>query len=729
MKKDPHQKRESEKYDNPIPSREYILSFFKKKKSLSKYDLFDLLEVDGKQKKPLTHRLKAMVRDEQLDYNKEGDFVIFDPEAGIKIGIVVANPKGFGFLKLEEGGRDLRLNSRQMQLVFHGDKVKARLISKRGDAKIIEVLESVKTVVARLHISDEGTYAVVDDKRIRNNINIPNISDENTNEQIVIVEITKSPTFKSLAEGKITQILGSYMDEGVETDAALYRNGIPVEFSKEALAQTAKIPSEVTKQNKVGRIDITDMKLVTIDGEDSKDFDDAVFAESTANGWKLVVAIADVSYYVEEGTALDADAIERGNSVYFPRRVVPMLPEAISNGLCSINPDVERLCMTCEMNIDKSGNLLDYKFYPAVMFSHARLTYTKVSDILEHDNQALKTEFAPVLDNLNDLYDLYKVLKAARTKRGVMDFDRIESQIIFNDNGKIENIVARSRNDAHKLIEECMLMANQATAKFLGENKEDFLYRIHPKPTAEKVEVTRQFLTAVGLTLEGGDQPDSKHFAKVLEGAKGRDDENIIKTVVLRTMKQAVYTPANEGHFGLAFEDYTHFTSPIRRYPDLLVHRAINRVLNKKSPSFMGKLVKKVLGDKKKEPSKRMLELGANLSVTERRADEASRDVEQWLKCEYMRDKVGDTFNGVISGVAGFGIFIELTEVFVEGMISVRDLQDDYYNFDDIHHQLKGDRTGKTFRLGDTIKIQIASVNLDDRQMVFVPAPEEDSKS
>ena len=724
--KDPHQKRESEKYDNPIPSREHILSFFKKKKSLSKYDLFDLLEVDGKQKKPLTHRLKAMVRDEQLDYDGDGDFVIFDPEAGIKIGIVVANPKGFGFLKLEEGGKDLRLNSRQMQLVFHGDKVKARLISKRGDAKIIEVLESVKTVVARLHITEDGAYVVVDDKRIRNNINIPNISNENTNEQIVIVEITKAPTFNSLAEGKITKILGSYMDEGVETDAALYRNGIPVEFSKEALAQTAKIPAEVTEQDKVGRIDITDMKLVTIDGEDSKDFDDAVFAESTDKGWKLVVAIADVSHYVAEGTSLDDDAIERGNSVYFPRRVVPMLPEALSNGLCSINPGVERLCMTCEMNIDKSGNLLDYKFYPAVMYSHARLTYTKVSDILEHDNKELKTEFASVLDNLNDLYDLYKTLREARIKRGVMDFDRIESQILFNDNGKIDNIIARSRNDAHKLIEECMLMANQATAKFLGENREDFLYRIHPKPTAEKVKVTRQFLAAVGLTLEGGDQPESQHFAKVLEDAKGRDDENIIKTVVLRTMKQAVYTPANEGHFGLAFEDYTHFTSPIRRYPDLLVHRAINRVLNKKSPSFMGKLVKKVLGNKKKEPSKKMIELGTNLSVTERRANDASRDVEQWLKCEYMRDRVGETFNGVISGVAGFGIFIELTEVFVEGMISVRDLQDDYYNFDDIHHQLKGDRTGKVFRLGDTIKIQIASVNLDDRQMVFVPAPEEE---
>jgi ribonuclease R len=702
---DPHQKRESEKYDNPIPSREYILEFVQQK-TLSKYDLFDLLNVDEKQRKPLTHRLKAMVRDEQLNCDRHGKFSIFDAEFGVVIGTVIANPKGFGFLKLVEGGRDLRLNSRQMQLVFHGDKVKARLISKRGDAKIVEVLESIKTVVARLHVSEDGAYAVVDDKRIRNNINIPDISDKNTNEQIVIVEIVKPPSFKALAEGRIIQILGDYMDEGVETDAALYRNNIPVDFSAEALAQTAKIPSEVTEQDKTGRIDITQMKLVTIDGEDSKDFDDAVFAKSTDNGWQLVVAIADVSYYVQEGSELDKDAIERGNSVYFPRRVVPMLPEALSNGLCSINPGVERLCMTCEMNIDKTGALIDYKFYPAVMFSHARLTYTKVSQILEHNDAALKTEYAPVLDNLNALYDLYKTLKDARTKRGVMDFDRIESQILFNDKGKIDNIVARSRNDAHKLIEECMLMANQATAKFLGENEEDFLYRIHPKPTAEKVEVTRQFLTAVGLKLEGGDQPDSKHFAKVLENAKGRDDENIIKTVVLRTMKQAVYTPANEGHFGLAFDDYTHFTSPIRRYPDLLVHRAINRVLNKN----------------KRKPSKQMLEMGAHLSITERRADEASRDVEQWLKCEYMRDKVGETFNGVISGVAGFGIFIELTEVFVEGMIAMRDMKDDYYQFDDIHHQLKGERTGKVFRLGDTIKIQIVSVNLDDRQMVFAPA-------
>jgi len=701
---DPHHKRESEKYDNPIPSREYILSFVKKK-PVTKHEFYDLLKVDNYQKKPLTHRLRAMVRDQQLSCNRDGVYRLYSGKGGTMTGTIIANPKGFGFIALDKGGKDLRLSAKQMQLVFHGDKVKARLLNQRGDAEIVKVIESIKTVVGRLHLDQDGAYVVVDDKRIRHNISIPKTTKDNTDEQIVIVEITKSPTLESLAVGNIIQILGSYMDEGVETDSALYRNNIPVDFSKEALVQTNKLPTTVTKADKKGRVDITDMKLVTIDGEDSRDFDDAVYAEPTKNGWKLVVAIADVSHYVKEGSDLDNDAIDRGNSVYFPRRVVPMLPEALSNGLCSINPDVERLCVTCEMNIDSEGNLLNYKFYPATMFSHARLTYTKVSQILEHHDQALTSEYASVLDNLNTLYDLYKALKAARTKRGVMDFDRIESQILFNDNGKIDNIVARSRNDAHKLIEECMLMANQATAKFLAHNDEDFLYRIHPKPTAEKVEVTRQFLTAVGLTLEGGVQPESKHFAKVLEDAKGRDDENIIKTVVLRTMKQAVYTPANEGHFGLAFEDYTHFTSPIRRYPDLLVHRAIKRVLNKN----------------KRKPSKKMIETGVHLSVTERRADDASRDVEQWLKCEYMRDKVGDTFNGIISGVAGFGIFIELTDVFVEGMIAMRDMKDDYYIFDDIHHQLKGERTGKVYQLGDTIKIQVASVSLDDRQMVFTP--------
>jgi len=698
---DPHYHREAEKYESPIPSREHILSFIQVKPH-SKHQLFDLLELDDSQKKPFSRRLKAMVRDKQLSCNKQGVYRPFS-NRGLLKGTIIANPKGFGFVVLDKGGKDLRLSHKQMQLVFHGDKVKVRLLNKRLDAEVVEVIESVKTLVGRLHTDTKTPYVVVDDKRIKHNIKITEMIEGCEDNQVVIVEILTSPTLESEATGKVIQILGAFLDEGVEVDSALYRHQIPNDFSEAASNEASKLPSKVLAKDKKARVDVTHIPLVTIDGEDSRDFDDAVFAEPTDHGWKLYVAIADVSHYIPEDSALDNDAIERGNSVYFPHRVVPMLPEAISNGLCSLNPEVERLCMICEMNMDSLGELLDYQFYPAVMRSHARLTYTKVNDILTNKSSELRKEYANVIDNIESLYGLYKTLRISRQKRGVMDFDRIESQILFNDNGKIENIIARTRNDAHKLIEECMLMANQATAKFLQKHNEDFLYRIHPKPTAEKVEVTRQFLSAVGLSLEGGMGPESRDFAKVLKAAKGREDENIIKTVVLRTMKQAVYTPANEGHFGLAFDDYTHFTSPIRRYPDLLVHRAIKRVLQKQ----------------KRSPSKRMSEMGEHLSMTERRADDATRDVEQWLKCEYMRDKVGEEFSGVISGVAGFGFFVELTDIFVEGMISLRDLKDDYYVYDDIHHQLKGQRTGKIFRLGDIVEVKLASVSLDDRRIGF----------
>ena len=699
---DPHYHREAEKYESPIPSREHILSFIQVKPH-SKHQLFDLLELEDSQKKPLARRLKAMVRDKQLSCNKQGVYRPFS-NRGLLKGTIIANPKGFGFVALDKGGKDLRLSQKQMQLVFHGDRVKVRLLNKRLDAEVVEVIESVKTLVGRLHTDTKIPYVVVDDKRIKHNIRVTELIDGCEDNQVVVVEILTSPTLESEATGKIVEILGGFLDEGVEVDSALYRHKIPNDFSELAAIEADKLPSKVLAKDKKSRVNVTHIPLITIDGEDSRDFDDAVYAEATKDGWKLYVAIADVSHYISEGSALDDDAIERGNSVYFPHRVVPMLPEAISNGLCSLNPDVERLCMICEINIDSLGELLDYQFYPAVMLSHARLTYTKVSDILQSKSSKLRDEYAGVIDNIESLFGLYKTLRISRQKRGVMDFDRIESQIIFNDNGKIDNIVARSRNDAHKLIEECMLMANQASAKFLQKHDEDFLYRIHPKPTAEKIEVTRQFLSAVGLTLEGGVSPESRDFAKVLKDAKGRDDENIIKTVVLRTMKQAVYTPANEGHFGLAFDDYTHFTSPIRRYPDLLVHRAIKRVLKKQARS----------------PSKRMSEMGEHLSMTERRADDASRDVEQWLKCEYMRDKVGEEYSGVISGVAGFGFFVELSDIFVEGMIALRDLKDDYYVYDDIHHQLKGQRAGRVFRLGDSIKVQIASVSLDERRISFV---------
>ena len=700
---DPHYDREAEKYESPIPSREHILSFIQEKPR-SKRQLFDLLALADEQKKAFERRLRAMVRDKQLSCNKSGVYRPFS-NRGLLTGTVIANPKGFGFVALDKGGKDLRLTSQQMKLVFHGDKIRVRLLNKKLDAEIVEVLETVKTLVGRLHLDGKKPYVVVDDRRIKHNIEITELIDGCLDNQVVVVEMLSSPTIDSDAKGKISSIIGNYLDEGVEVDSAIYRHQIPAVFSEKALKESAQLPTKVIPKDKKNRIDITKLELITIDGEDSRDFDDAVYAEPTKNGWKLLVAIADVSHYVKEGSELDSESYERGNSVYFPHRVVPMLPEAISNGLCSLNPKVERLSMVCEMSIDPLGELLDYKFYSAVMLSHARLTYTQVNEMLEDKKSPLRKTFSNVADNIDFLYGLYKTLRISRQKRGVMDFDRIESQILFDNKGKIKDIVASSRNDAHRLIEECMLMANQAAAKFLQKNNEDFLYRSHPKPTAEKVELTQKFLTAIGLTLEGGIEPESRNFAKVLKQAKGRDDENIIKTVVLRTMKQATYTPVNEGHFGLAFEDYAHFTSPIRRYPDLLVHRAIKRVLNKSS----------------REPSGKMIEFGTHLSMTERRADDASRDVEQWLKCEYMRDKVGESFHGVISGVAGFGLFVELSEVYVEGLVSIRDLKDDYFIFDDVHHQLKGQRGGKIYRLGDMIKIKVASVNLDDRKIDFIP--------
>ena len=700
---DPHYDREAEKYESPIPSREHILSFIQEKPR-SKRQLFDLLALADEQKKAFERRLRAMVRDKQLSCNKSGVYRPFS-NRGLLTGTVIANPKGFGFVALDKGGKDLRLTSQQMKLVFHGDKIRVRLLNKKLDAEIVEVLETVKTLVGRLHLDGKKPYVVVDDRRIKHNIEITELIDGCLDNQVVVVEMLSSPTIDSDAKGKISSIIGNYLDEGVEVDSAIYRHQIPAVFSEKALNESAQLPTKVIPKDKKNRIDITKLELITIDGEDSRDFDDAVYAEPTKNGWKLLVAIADVSHYVKEGSELDSESYERGNSVYFPHRVVPMLPEAISNGLCSLNPKVERLSMVCEMSIDPLGELLDYKFYSAVMLSHARLTYTQVNEMLEDKKSPLRKTFSNVADNIDFLYGLYKTLRISRQKRGVMDFDRIESQILFDNKGKIKDIVASSRNDAHRLIEECMLMANQAAAKFLQKNNEDFLYRSHPKPTAEKVELTQKFLTAIGLTLEGGIEPESRNFAKVLKQAKGRDDENIIKTVVLRTMKQATYTPVNEGHFGLAFEDYAHFTSPIRRYPDLLVHRAIKRVLNNTS----------------REPSGKMIEFGTHLSMTERRADDASRDVEQWLKCEYMRDKVGENFHGVISGVAGFGLFVELSEVYVEGLVSIRDLKDDYFIFDDVHHQLKGQRGGKIYRLGDMIKVKVASVNLDDRKIDFIP--------
>ena len=444
------------------------------------------------------------------------------------------------------------------------------------------------------------------------------------------------------------------------------------------------------------------MPLVTIDGETARDFDDAVFCEKQGRGWRLVVAIADVSHYVQPKDALDIEALDRGNSVYFPRRVIPMLPEALSNGLCSLNPEVDRLCMVCDMDISASGAIEHYRFYPGVMYSHARLTYNLAWDILENPKGPAAKQFTAVLPRVQELYKLYKALAKARGKRGAIDFETIETQMIFNEEGKIERIQPVHRNDAHRIIEECMLSANVCASDFLHDHEHPTLYRVHEGPTPEKLVALRDFLKGFGMGLPGGDKPHAKDYAKLLEEIKPRPDAQLLQTVLLRSLKQAQYNPENAGHFGLAYESYTHFTSPIRRYPDLLVHRAIKAVL---------------LGGQYKPGSWK--DLGAHCSMTERRADDATRDVEQWLKCFYMQDRVGEVFDGTISGVTSFGIFVSLDGVYVEGLVHVTELGNDYYQFDPARHTMTGERSHHVYRLSDRLKVKIARVDLETSRIDF----------
>jgi ribonuclease R len=698
---DPYYEKELEKYDNPIPSRDYILELLANN-SLTKEQLYDLLKIDDNQKKTFKKRLMAMTRDKQISCNKKGSYRKFS-KLNLLSGKVIAHPKGFGFVELDKEGKDLRLSSKQMKLVFHGDKIKVQLLNQQRDAQIIEITKKVKTLAGRLYINKEKAYVVVDDKRIKNNIKITNLSKKHKNNQMVIVKITKYPTLEKLATGEIIKVLGNYMDKGVEIDSILCNYDIPTNFSKETIEQTLNIDEKISPNDKKNRVDLTKIKLITIDGEDSRDFDDAVYAKKTNNGWNLIVAIADVAHYVKENSSIDKDAFKRGNSVYFHNHVVPMLPEKLSNNLCSIVPKSNRLCIACDINIDKDGNLLNYKFYEAIMSSYARLTYDEVHQILEDKNPVLIKKYKDVTDNLNTLYQLYKALKSSSIKRGVIDFNRIETKILFNDDGKIKNIVQYHNTKAHKIIEECMLIANQASAEFLANNNKKILYRVHPQPSAEKIEFTRKFLKMFDLNLTQG-KISSKKFAQILNKAKNTNYENIITTVILRAMEQATYTTNNQGHFGLTLDYYTHFTSPIRRYPDLLIHRTIKNILHKKQ---------------KKDNKEDMAFYGKHLSMTERRAENASRDAEKWLKCEYMLDKIDKTFNGSISGVANFGLFVELKGIFLEGLIKISDIKDDYYVFDAANHQLKGDRKGYIYRLGDNVNVKVSSVNIDDREILF----------
>lgn len=709
---DPHAGREADKYENPIPSREFIIDLLEnEQKPLRIKQIADSLDInDDERFEALSRRLKAMVRDGQVLRNRRGAFGLIQKMDLIK-GKVIGHPGGFGFVQPEDGGSDLFLGDREMHKVFHGDLVIASVIGVdrkgRREGMIVEVIEHAnEQLLGRLHFEDGLAWVQPTNNKIAQDVFIPQDGVLDAQEgQIVKVEVIHQPTKRSSAIGKVIEVVGDYLAPGMEIDSAIHAYDIPNEWSGEALKQLDAISDEVTEADKAGRKDLRSLPLVTIDGEDSKDFDDAVFAKRRKKGWRLVVAIADVSHYVKPGTALDKEAYERGNSVYFPQQVIPMLPEKLSNGLCSLNPKVDRLCMVCDMYIDDDGKLERTQFYDAVMNSKARLTYNKVHEMLTDKNSEHRQTYAEFVPNIEDLNDLYQVLKKAREVRGALDFDTTETRIVFDDNRKIEKIVPVTRNDAHKLIEECMLMANVATARYLKWHKIPMLYRVHDKPSEERLTNLRTFLGDFGLTLEGGDEPDAHDYAAVSEAVKGSPHEHLVETVLLRSMNQAVYQPENLGHFGLNYEYYAHFTSPIRRYPDLLIHRAIRFAWTKQPVTEFN------------YSEQDMKSFGEHCSSTERRADEATRDAVTFLKCEFLSHRLGEEYDAVVTAATNFGLFVELDPLYVEGLVHITELGEDYFHYDASRHCLKGERTGKVYRLGDRLRVQVAQVNLDDRKI------------
>ncbi len=705
---DPFYARETERYDHPLPSREYVVQMLAEQgRPMTMEQLASALDILEAEEPFFERRLRAMERDGDLVRNRRDAYIIPEKVALIR-GRIEGHPDGFGFLIPDEGGGDVFLGPRQMREVLHGDRAMVRITGtdRRGrpEGQIVEVLERANTRIVGRVLEEHGVLIVsAENKRIARDILLaPGGRKKVKSGDVVVVELIEQPSRYAQAIGKVAEVLGQYADPGMEVEIALRKHDLPFEFSADSKAQTRKLPDTVRKKDMAGREDIRHLPLVTIDGETAKDFDDAVFCERQGRGYRLLVAIADVSHYVETGSALDADAQERGNSVYFPRRVIPMLPEKLSNGLCSLNPQVDRLCMVCDMSIAATGAIKQYRFYPAVMFSHARLTYNQVAAALfDQDAEALKVvgERLPDLQNLDKLF---RVLLTARAKRGAIDFETTETRMIFNDNGKIDRIVPESRNDAHRIIEECMLAANVCASEFLAEHKHPALYRVHEGPSEERLKQLRSFLGEFGLDLGGGNEPHASDYAKLLGKVKGRPDEQLLQTVMLRSLRQAIYSPDNVGHFGLAYESYTHFTSPIRRYPDLLIHRAIKAVLKRK----------------KYDPGD-WEAIGLACSQTERRADDATRDVEAWLKCFYMQDRIGEVFTGSVSSVVPFGLFIALDDVFVEGLLHISELGEDYFQYDESRHELYGERSGKRFRLSDRITVKLMRVDLETTKIDF----------
>ena len=713
-------------------------------------DLAERLGVPTDEYEAFNREVEELERAGRIVRNRAG-LLLVAARANLLSGQVQGHRDGFGFLIRDDGGPDVVLSEHEMAKVLHGDRVLARITGadRRGrpEGEIVEVIESrTNKLVGRL-LNERGvTIVVPEDQRIAHDILVPPGSSLSAEPgQVVVVEILQQPQRYVQPVGRVIEVLGAIDDPGMEIEIAVRKFAVPHEFPDATARLAESLPDTVLPKDLRGRVDLRDIPLVTIDGEDARDFDDAVYCEPLIQGgrqggrnkgWRLIVAIADVSHYVKPGDALDIEAQNRSTSVYFPRRVIPMLPEKLSNGLCSLKPEVDRLVMVCDCVVTNKGVLDAYQFYPAVMHSHARLTYTEVWEALSAPDSKEAQRLASVLPHLQNLYALYELLKRARDARGAIDLDTTETYIVCDPNGRIEKIVPRTRNDAHKLIEECMLAANVCTADFIGRSKQAGLYRVHEGPTPERLANVRTLLKTLGLTLDGGDKPEPADYARLLKQIKPRADAQLLQTVLLRSMQQAIYSPHNSGHFGLAYKAYTHFTSPIRRYPDLLVHRVIKAILAKQSyvpevfinadaavaPAAARAALRASHNRKPTDDSEGTPlweKLGLLCSANERRADDASRDVEAWLKSYYMRERVGETYTGTVSSVVPFGAFIVLDDLYIEGLVHVSELGTEYFLYNEALHELRGERTGLRYRLGDRLTVQVARVDLEARRIDF----------
>ena len=697
-----------------LPERESIMAVLREAgRPLARKQLAEAFKIsDPEIRRALGRRLKAMERDGQLIRNRRGSYGLIEKMDLIK-GRVIGHPDGYGFVVPDEGGKDLFLSARQMRTILNGDRVLVRQVSvdKRGkrEGSLVEILERANHQLVGRYFEDKGVaYVVADNKRINQDFLIsPKDKNKAEHGQFVVMEIIHQPEKHRQAIGKVLNVIGDGLDGSMAVDIAIRSYELPFEWSDAIEKEIKGLTDKIVLDDIENRKDIRDIPLVTIDGADARDFDDAVYCEPEGNGWRLLVAIADVSHYVKNKTALDGEARTRGTSVYFPDRVIPMLPEILSNGLCSLKPEVDRYSLVCELNIDAKGKVKRTSFFKGLIRSAGRLTYDEMQSISVDKDDVARKKRGELVTHLDHLYQLYQLLHAERRKAGLIDFSSMEARFEFDDEGNIEAIHQVDRNEAHRLIEEMMLAANVAAGEFLQKHEIHGLYRIHETPKIEKLENVRSLLSQLGLSLGGGEEPTSKDYAVLMKVIRQREDAPMLETILLRSMPLAAYSMVNEGHFGLGFATYTHFTSPIRRYPDLMVHRAIEHIISGNASETF------------EFSQQAVLELAEHCSMTERRAEEASRDAVQRLKCAYMKDKVGETFEGMVSSVTAFGLFVVLDDIFIEGLIHISNLPVDYYHHDEITHTLRGERGGKVFKLGQRLKVLLTRVDLDERKIDF----------